>query len=750
MLKWRLPRTSFFYRMFSWFLLIVLLLLVFNIVSFTLFLSTIRDETIQNSRLNLKMTVNHYENLLNRIRSIGLSLLIDEKMNTLIRAADGQINYEAVADIRRDKLLATMQDSLLYMDNLFFYLPEHGLMIERAGTRTAQEMFERYYYSESYNLDFWQKELSRPVNFRVYPAAQFHEKFNYSERALPRQIPVLVQSVYYRQLAIIFMLNSEKMYNGFYPAAAGDRFRIVSGEGQVLYGAGDDGQLSDVDYEALTGEAGHTTAGSNYLFYQRGKETGFLYVSIIPTQQVSSHIIRLTMLMSTVLVLVLLVSVAASYYFTRRLSNPLRKIVEAINNMRFSAVPQTDIKEFAFISDQFNHLYETNRNIHLDLNRKNSLLQQYALTTKMKQIYTDWQDIRLPLAAGKPYILVGFQLIFRSAMEPEIGMEPERAAYFFREYIQTYLCEAFGEALTFQVERDVILTLLFPEHDSDQCKLPAELLRLKEVLDLDRRYCLFTIAYSDAWTEYSDFGRAYPVVAEMLNSRKLGEDTQIITQMSDAAARMPEDEGREFYTHLTAGNAAGLIETIQRKLRQMKKRGGELRRFSEFSRSVVHKVLQALPKEQSEKLYPANPLEEVEKCFTLEHYEQFFHLFLTSAAAVVQEKKTTRDPTIQFVTDYVEKHYGDDLSLDLIADKLGLHRSYLSTYFKERHGENFSDYVNEVRMSRAKELLITTDYKIQEIAALVGYLSVNAFIRNFKKYTGLPPGEFRKNMKREG
>ena len=77
---------------------------------------------------------------------------------------------------------------------------------------------------------------------------------------------------------------------------------------------------------------------------------------------------------------------------------------------------------------------------------------------------------------------------------------------------------------------------------------------------------------------------------------------------------------------------------------------------------------------------------------------------------------------------------------------MNISASYLSTYFKEKMGTNFSDYVQSHRMKQAIILLETTELKIVEVASRVGYQSVNSFIRNFKRFTGYPPGEFRKKQ----
>ena len=86
-----------------------------------------------------------------------------------------------------------------------------------------------------------------------------------------------------------------------------------------------------------------------------------------------------------------------------------------------------------------------------------------------------------------------------------------------------------------------------------------------------------------------------------------------------------------------------------------------------------------------------------------------------------------------------------DLSLNLISEKLGYATSYLSTIFKQTYGIPFINYLIEVRLEAAKHLLITTDKSISQIALEIGYTSNHGFIRTFKKYVGVSPAEFRQN-----
>ena len=70
---------------------------------------------------------------------------------------------------------------------------------------------------------------------------------------------------------------------------------------------------------------------------------------------------------------------------------------------------------------------------------------------------------------------------------------------------------------------------------------------------------------------------------------------------------------------------------------------------------------------------------------------------------------------------------------------MGISRSYFSVLFKQTEKESFNHYVNRIKMEAAKELLLTTNMHIYEIARKVGIENENYFSKLFRKYTGKSP-----------
>ena len=94
----------------------------------------------------------------------------------------------------------------------------------------------------------------------------------------------------------------------------------------------------------------------------------------------------------------------------------------------------------------------------------------------------------------------------------------------------------------------------------------------------------------------------------------------------------------------------------------------------------------------------------------------------------------------------IEENYADmNFDLGALADKLGYSTVYMTSLFKKTMGESFMQYLLDYRIEKAKELLVTTDKKIEQVASEVGFGTYNNFARAFRKKTGVSPREYRKN-----
>lgn len=98
---------------------------------------------------------------------------------------------------------------------------------------------------------------------------------------------------------------------------------------------------------------------------------------------------------------------------------------------------------------------------------------------------------------------------------------------------------------------------------------------------------------------------------------------------------------------------------------------------------------------------------------------------------------------IERVKQYVEQHYEEKITLQVVAKEMYVNASYLSNLFSEVTGVNYSDYVTGVRVRNAKRLLRTTDLSVEEISRRTGFSDSKYFSKVFKRVAGRTPRSYR-------
>ncbi|MFX3635386.1 MAG: AraC family transcriptional regulator [Candidatus Pristimantibacillus sp.] len=97
------------------------------------------------------------------------------------------------------------------------------------------------------------------------------------------------------------------------------------------------------------------------------------------------------------------------------------------------------------------------------------------------------------------------------------------------------------------------------------------------------------------------------------------------------------------------------------------------------------------------------------------------------------------------IRDYMEQHYAEPLSVEQLAQLANISPKYFVDLFKRTFGQSAIDYLTDLRINRAKRYLMETNYRLREIAQLVGYSDEFYFSRKFKKEVGVSPSAFVKN-----
>lgn len=291
--------------------------------------------------------------------------------------------------------------------------------------------------------------------------------------------------------------------------------------------------------------------------------------------------------------------------------------------------------------------------------------------------------------------------------------------------------------------------LLFALHDPlhERTRALAELKQLQQQLaNFKLRITLGSAkpAFSGAAISYTEAQQAQDYFLIMLEQNMI--DCELLQWEN-------EEKGCSFvfpwpiYVKLIhSGDAAGLDCQIEQDI-------GELCSQPDITptalRATVTVLLRLLHDEQNteEELQPNQQLLQLKELDAVVRTTDIGELI-----ALVQESgkrllsslpREKKSPVVAGVLDRIHASYDEPLSLKQLGGEYNVHPVYLGQLFQKETGSSFNDYLNRYRIDKAKELLRQSRRRVQEIALKVGYTETGYFYKQFKKYVGVSPVEYK-------
>lgn len=144
------------------------------------------------------------------------------------------------------------------------------------------------------------------------------------------------------------------------------------------------------------------------------------------------------------------------------------------------------------------------------------------------------------------------------------------------------------------------------------------------------------------------------------------------------------------------------------------------------------------------------PYDSMAGCETMQEVSSWFAEFVKRYFAFLDSLNAAKySNEVNRALEYIEGHFSEDIGLREMAGFLHLNESYFSYIFKKETGINFTDYLNDIRIEKAKEYLRMPGMAVSEVWEKAGYSSMSYFSRVFKQITAMGPAEYKKSFQRK-
>lgn len=204
-----------------------------------------------------------------------------------------------------------------------------------------------------------------------------------------------------------------------------------------------------------------------------------------------------------------------------------------------------------------------------------------------------------------------------------------------------------------------------------------------------------------------------------------------------------------FRAALEAGNSAGAKSILSEDLRKWSSEG--FFTIGEADQTIARFIIMmndmslelGVPRDKLP-IMEEHPIRFMRLSEDFVNYEQFSKLLDDALHFYLEQIRMTQTTfEIGDIKAYIDNRYYEDIKISMFADKYFLSREYIMKLFKQQFGCGIHEYVQRIRMDKAKELLDDPTLKIQDISERLGYKDKNYFSKAFRNYFSVSPTEYR-------
>lgn len=653
--------------------------------------------------------------------------------------------YHYVDGIRMLQLkkgIDTLMNLLQYqgvrlMDKFYIYYNRLGYLIYEGSLYREKLFLENYLSQWGLEEAEWKERI---VNQEITRAQYRNSSMDYLHFMMPINAREKNDGV------MVFVLNRNKMIEYFSFAEEYGEYAIYifDPNHQVLL-SNDFIENRTLDWTQTQIEDIFSDVKKDQLLFSVSEKKGWLYCLILPEGVVAHRLFVLRTLSIACVVITVVIGLAISFWLAVREGKPINQI--------FSVIEQEGSEErnTKKLGNLVTGIVNSNQEMQKEMKENQPFLKKAFFHDLVTLDVTNTEELAyLVENAGIYFKTNRFRLVsvrlFANNDFYEIDEQTLQEVRVIMQTIQKYMEEQGNENIWFyqsnylsmlcileEEENHPIVQLVTETHQwllqnystesdwgiSSECQNMIHLWKYCEEAETARNHCKAGLHIREYQAEFEDKQSYY----------------------------FPEAAEERIYNCLCAGDLSAIYDSLAiLETENFGKRKLNYKNFVKLNSRLVHILELFEEKEKGIATYIIKLNQIVtEEQNPAENYMKTLREACTYLGQkLYQEKKLNRNQLLEKIKHYIQENYmNSSLGLTSVSMNFQISEGYVSTLFKKQGSMNFADYVEQIRMNRACELLKEKEHSVEEIASMVGYNSVQSFRRAFKRVYGMNPREYR-------
>jgi len=690
-----------------------------------------------------------------------LSRLVSDYRN--IGTENVNLLRELVANLNSFALYSGSEKSSFYL-----YLHEPPVILTPYSVYRHEDFQDsRTYLSiEGMRVQDWHTDiLSRFQNREIYPARRVTLEDFTNKPMIPyvQTIPVHALQSGAKSLGVLVYFIGEEEFGSLLnniPLPEGGWAYIADEKGTIITGkaSGAATLMKAVYFQPQVGDGLHRVQidGQDMFVIHAHSDSGWAYVAVLPSDRMFAPVLYLQRLSLAALLLSLAFSMMAAMVISYRRAQPLQNLIFSLRDMQGAEIDRrTDLRA---LDTAVHRLIDESRHLQLQLEKQESYNRNLLLSRLLigsfqsrneSRTFMDYLGIS-PEASN--YVVLVFHISGFESFESVLMIDELSR---LKVLLKGLIADCFsGRAFTNDSHENETVALIVCSSGEDKTEQRDALAQNLEPLLRgfnEVHHSGLTVGIGNIKTDLSDISGSFDEAKRALSQDSMADVSSVLRFFQGTLERQGCYYPLEMEIRISNAVRAGDDEQLARTLEQLNQMNFQERNIGTIeTRDLLNELLGTIAKLQEplEKVDISAPelLPDTESNSRLA-VQQLQDYLLSAARKVNASKRSHNQQLIDSIISFINTSLTDsEMGLYLVASRFSITESYLSFFFKEQTGENFSSYVEKRRIQKAVELLGETEGSVQDVARQVGYNSDKTFRRVFKKHKGLSPHEYRQEL----
>lgn len=761
-------------RIFRRFLISYLIILIIpslaGYMSYRTSISVTESTSIENSLTQLQKTEEILEHRMAEVEGFTRQLALNQDLNVLMNeVSEGdRTNVYGIWKTMKDVLALNQTND--FLQDFYIYLDNYNVILTPGSAYFRPEHYYETFHYNDMTLEEWRSTILKKAHrSEIKPLTPFMSKgvqtsaITYMQ-SLPLDsfndsLPATVVVVIDESLIGSFLTGLTNHYGGWAHISDADGHTICS-EGISQEEIGKIASDAKFDKKKVS-----QFYNGDLVITVRSKSNGWVYKAGIPKQVIMENANKIKHITMSVTGTALLVGLMAGAVLSYRESVPLNRLLGVMKE-QFGKDGAPGRNVYDFLQGNISDMITNNKRLEAELNRQLPIIRDAFLKRLVAGEFQSREEITAAAAQAGIRLVDGggyagiLQINGYPDMDSvEILNELSAARLILK---QALLDLELGDHIhVTDMGSDRIVTIFMCYTDETGAAFGMN--EIGHVLELLIRHVFeeykisATAAMGDSFALLTEINHSFEQARQALEYAGYAHKKEILwhsdTKMETTSYYYPLDIELRLVSTIRAGDA----DEAKRMVQSIMAQNRENRELSlDMKRHLAGELKGTLLKLLDQKTFLESELFEsikkrimdIPETERLEWIEsEVDEIVKILCGWITGKRNDVHAGTVEQIRQFIQDMYPDaELTLYRIAERVERPEKYISHLFKEVTGVNLSDYLEQVRMDHAAELLKQKEYTVDEIAGRVGYNSSHSFRRAFKRVMGIPPSSYRQSF----